>query len=176
MAMTVNKWSVIFLIDKNPPDKIILLKRSAKKKFAPNFYTGIGGKIGDLPGLENETPLEGAYRELSEETRGELSKENIKLVEFARCVYESGLKLYYFRGEYEKKTLPFFSSKDGTLEWVGTEKLLDREFIPTTKAVCEQWQKRCFNLDVPFTVFVKETGVDKSVRLVRIIRVEDGLS
>lgn len=96
LSMKDEKFTVIFLVDGDPPGKIVLLKRSPTKKFAPNFFTGIGGKVGDSPAFANEGVLEGAYRELSEETKGDLTFRNIQLKEFARCVYEHGVKLYYF--------------------------------------------------------------------------------
>jgi 8-oxo-dGTP pyrophosphatase MutT (NUDIX family) len=175
-AMTeVTKWNVIFLVDKNPANKIILLRRSPDKAYAPNFYTGIGGKIGDLSGLEDESPLESAYRELSEETENELNKEVIKLTEFARCIYEDGLRLYYFYGLYDGETPPRVNPKDGELSWVNVKDLFSKEIIPTTKAVCEEWAQRQFVLNKPFTIYVKESGKDKTVRLVEAINVVDDL-
>jgi len=50
-------WNVIFLVDQVPPTKAVLLKRAGNKSFAPNKYTGIGGKI-EL----NEDPLASANR------------------------------------------------------------------------------------------------------------------
>ena len=91
-------FTVIFLIDKNPPQNIMLLKRALSKAFAPGYFTGIGGKVGDQPEFENETVLEGAYRELKEETLGELNMDNTPLLEFARFKYEHGITLYYFIG------------------------------------------------------------------------------
>jgi len=174
--MTENtKWNVVFLIDKNPPSKVILLKRSAQKDYAPNFYTGIGGKIGDIPGLENETPLDSAYRELAEETQGELNEQNIKLHEFARCVYENDLVLYYFWGLYTKKIPPNFDIQDGTLAWVNTKNILDHDIIPTTKAVCTEWAKQDYKVDQPFTVCVRAIGMDKTIRLIEVLKVKNGL-
>lgn len=166
---------MVFLIDKDPASKIILLRRSPEKSFAPNFYTGIGGKIGDLPGLENESVLDSAYRELAEETEGELNKENIKLEEFARCIYDSGLTIYYFWGKYVLNDLPHINSKDGTLSWVDVKQLLEKDIIPTTKAVCKEWSKRGFAISTPFTIYVREIGQEQTVRLVETLKVLDGL-
>lgn len=171
----VTKWTVIFLVDQDPPSKIILLKRSAKKTFAPNFYTGIGGKVGDIAGFENETPLESAYRELAEETENDLTIDNIVLHEFARCLYESGLTLHYFWGMYKEVKTPTISANDGTLEWVGTDNLFNFAIIPTTKAVCAEWKNRGFDLKVKFSVYVRETGTEDSVRLIETLKVVEGL-
>lgn len=169
-------WTVIFLVDGSPVTKVVTLQRAPAKSFAPGYYTGIGGKLGDIPGLEDETPLEGAYRELNEETEGEVNKENIKLTELARCIYDSGLILHYFWGVYEGIQPPHINPDDGTLYWISTEELFDRDIIPTTEAVCREWQKRDFKVDTPFTVIVHETGQDRGVRMVDVIEVEEGLS
>lgn len=171
----INEFTVIFLINNNPPDKVILLKRAANKKFAPGFYTGIGGKVGDLSEFINESVLESAYRELSEETKGKLNKDNINLKEFARCIFESGLKLYYFWSIYNANTLPKVFHSEGILAWVSTGDLLQQDIIPTTKAVCEEWSKREFFIDKPFTIYVREVGKENTVRLVEIKKVENGL-
>lgn len=171
----VTDWTVIFLVDQDPPSKIILLKRSAKKVFAPNFYVGIGGKVGDIVGFESETPLESAYRELAEETENNLTIDNITLYEFARCLYDSGLTLHYFWGMYKETKLPKISANDGTVEWVETDTLLDLAIIPTTKLVCAEWKKRGFNLNNKFTIYVSETGTQNTVRLVKLLKVADGL-
>lgn len=175
MTAEIKKYNVTFLLDKNPPKNIILLKRAHTKSYAPDFYTGIGGKIGDLPGHEEETPLESAYRELSEETMGQLSEENIKLTEFARCIYNDGLTLYYFWGKYDDPNPPKFDPEDGSLVWVSTEELFDNKIIPTTEAVCKEWKKREFRTDVPFTVYLEHTGTEGSIRLVRTIITREGL-
>ncbi len=169
------RWTVIFLGDATPPNKIMLLKRSPKTSYAPNFYTGIGGKIGDLPEFEDETPIEGAYRELSEESENELSNENISLKEFARCEYEDGSKLFYFFGIYNKPEIPHIDSEVGALDWVTTKDLDKYEIIPTTKNVCEEWAARSFDVNNPFTVFVKEIGMKGTVKLLEKIKTVEGL-
>lgn len=171
----VKSWTVIFFVDQSPATKVVLLKRSPNKSFAPNYYTGIGGKIGDLPGHEDETPLESAYRELHEETEGQLDGRNTTLTEFARCKYESGLVLHYFWGVYGENTPPHIDPNDGMLVWVSTDELFDREIIPTTQAVCEEWSERGYRMNKPFTVHVRETGTRRSVRLVEKVSVDEGL-
>lgn len=170
------EFTVIFLLDHNPPGKLLLLKRAALKTFAPNYYTGIGGKVGDLPGLENETVLEGAYRELAEETEMDLSRDNIVLHPFARCFYQHGVRLYYFYGLYPYGSLPRFDPADGALEWVSTTELLGKPIIPTTLAVCREWQKRGFNTGLPFTLYVRETCMQETIRLVEVLKAQDGLA
>jgi ADP-ribose pyrophosphatase YjhB (NUDIX family) len=170
------EFTVIFLINAQPPDRLLLLRRAAHKTFAPAYYTGIGGKVGDLPGFENETVLDAAYRELAEETEMDLSRDNIILHAFARCFYQHGVRLYYFYGLYPYGSLPRFDPADGALEWVSTTELLDKPIIPTTLAVCREWQKRGFHTGHPFTLYVRETGMQETVRLVEVLKAQDGLA
>jgi 8-oxo-dGTP pyrophosphatase MutT (NUDIX family) len=174
-ALKVKEWTVIFLVDDIPISNIVLLKRSSEKDFAPNWFTGIGGKVGDLEEFKDETFLESAYRELAEETEESMHKNNTTLTEFARCFYEEGLKLYYFWTKFPYGELPNMSSNDGSLEWVSKEDLLSRNIIPTTKAVCEEWSSRNFAVDHPFTVMVKEVGVKDGVRMVDRVGVKNKL-
>lgn len=172
----IKKYNVTFLTDSVPPRNILLLKRAATKDYAPGLFTGIGGKIGDIPGLENETPLESAYRELEEETLGAISQNNVKLKEFARCIYPDGLTIYYFQGNFNNLKTPSINPDDGELIWTTIPDLLSKNIIPTTLAVCEEWKKKDFKTDSPFTVFLEHTGMDGSVRLVKVLKVEDGLA
>jgi 8-oxo-dGTP pyrophosphatase MutT (NUDIX family) len=128
-----------------------------------------------MPEYRGETALEGAYRELKEETEGELSRENTILTEFAHCAYDSGLRLYYFWGIYRNARPPRVCSTDGTLRWVSTGELLNRGFIPTTQAVCKEWSRRSYQLNKPFSIIVHETGEDRGVKLVKVLQVQDGL-
>lgn len=169
------QWTVTFLLDQKTPRRIVFLKRAENKSFAPGYYTGIGGKVGDEEEFSDETVLDGAYRELEEETMGDLTKDNVDLNEFARCKYESGLTIYYFWTDYDKDDLPRFDPKDGKLEWVEVDDVLSKKIIPTTMAVCEEWAKRDYKVDQPFTVLVKETGKKGSVRLLEVIDVDEGL-
>jgi len=173
--MCDEKFTVIFLINNNPPAKVLLLKRAATKSFAPNYFTGIGGKVGDIPENSDESVLEGAYRELSEETEENLSKEIIKLRGCARCVLKGGIRLHYFWGEYFGIEPPRVNPLDGTLVWVAVEELLQRNIIPTTRVICKEWAQRGFKISCPFTVYVREIGMENTVRLVEVQKVEDEL-
>ncbi len=170
------KYTVIFLVDQIPPSNILLLKRAATKSFAPGYYTGIGGKVGDQPEFANETALEGAYRELKEETLGTHSKVNTQLIEYARFIYVHGLTIHYFVGvSHDYPTLPKISSSDGFLEWIPINNLLNYDIIPTTKLICEFWQQNKYHL-IPFTIIGVETGIINTVRMVDVISVVQGLA
>lgn len=161
-----NKLTVVFLVDQNPPKRILVFKRSSDRDFAPNMYTGIGGKI-----EVGETELEGALRELNEET----GISGILLKEFGRVIIDNNVRLYYFWGVYAGGELP--KSDVGKLEWVNTEDLLKKEMISTTLLFCKEWEKRKFAVDQPFTVFEKEIEWDtaKKVRINELVEIKEGL-
>src|SRR3972149_3549136 len=166
MINPTNKWNVIFVVDKIPLQKMTLFKRAADRDFAPNFYTGIGGKV-----EQNESIEGSAYRELEEETK----IKNVKLHEFARVIIDSKLRLYYFWGIYKKKILP--KSDVGSLEWVSKSKVLEKEIVPTTLCVVEELVRRDFNFNSPFTGLEEESFWDekKKVRYVTAVEVKEGL-
>ncbi len=130
VKLKLEQFNVIFLLDSNPATKIVMLKRAPTKKFAPNLYTGIGGKI-----EAGETVIESAYRELKEET----GLEGITLKQFTSYRVNNQTVLYYFWGIYPKVQLP--DCNEGSLEWVEVDKILTKEIIPTTMKVCKQWLK-----------------------------------
>jgi 8-oxo-dGTP pyrophosphatase MutT (NUDIX family) len=167
MTMIKNKtaWTVIFLLDDVTFTKLVLLYRSANHAFAPHYYTGIGGKVEG-----GETPLQGAYRELEEET----ALHSIELTEFARCHIQNVGTLHYFWGVYSGDNLP--PCNEGTLEWVDKKNLLSKKLIPTTQGVCLEWEKRKFAVNDAFTVIEKVTSVNEvGVRTVEVTEVINGL-
>ena len=119
------KLTVIFLLDAQQPHKVVLLQRGSERKFAPNFWTGLGGKIE----LEKDSDqLAGAERELSEETKGAI---RVPLHEFARVNINNLKILCYFWGIYQTEDLP--ACTEGTLHWVSLADTLSKDIIPTTK-------------------------------------------
>lgn len=159
-----HKWNVIFLLDAKLPTKIVLMRRAANKDFAPNLYTGIGGKV--EPG---ETILESAHRELQEES----GITNVSLTEFARCIRDDTDTLYYFGGIYIHNALP--RSTDGRLEWVPRDAILKKDLIPTTFLVCKEWRKRDFTVNRPFTLYIKTIGKKDTVALVSLKEIKENL-
>jgi 8-oxo-dGTP pyrophosphatase MutT (NUDIX family) len=157
----MDSWNVIFLLDKTPPTKIVLLKRASTKSFAPNYYTGVGGKI--EPG---ETPLESAYRELKEET----GIDNFKLKQFAKVqIFNQNYSLYYFWGEYDQTILP--KSEDGTLEWTSVKEIFKKKIIPTTRALLDEWEKRQFSTKDTFCMDLMKIDEEDEVSKVELLRV-----
>lgn len=148
------RYTVVFLIDEFHPKQVVLLKRAAWKEFAPNLYTGIGGHLNP-----HEDHFIGAARELLEE----VAIQTQLLKEFARClIIESNKLLHYYTLIYPHVKLP--ACTEGTLEWVSTEKILEKDIIGTTQFVIEEWQKRNFTSTKPFTVFLHEVPGNDSLK------------
>jgi len=138
-------YTVIFLGDSDPPSRLLLLRRSLNKKFAPNWYTGIGGKV-EL----GEDPLSGAKRELNEET----GISEASLVEFSRVLVNgNGPRiLFYFFGVTDMGAPP--PCTEGMLEWCDVDCLLGKHLLPNTLVLLEHWRARRWNTTRPFTLFL----------------------
>ena len=159
-------YTVVFLVNKIPPERTVLLKRAEWKDFAPGYYTGVGGKV-----EKGETVDDAALRELQEET----GLKNIKLTEFARCLLTNHEKaLFYFWGIYPDDKLP--GCNEGDLEWVNSGELVSKNIIPTTMLVVREWQERNFGVNRPFTVYAKVTGNSKNPLKRTLEGIEEGLA
>jgi 8-oxo-dGTP pyrophosphatase MutT (NUDIX family) len=157
----MQKWNVIFLIDQTPPTKIVFLKRGSKRKFAPNMYTGIGGKI-----EFEETFLESANRELQEES----GLTDINLTEFAKVIIDQTDELIYFWGIYNQAELPV--SNEGTLEWIYVNQIFNLSIIPTTKEMLKHWQNQDFSNKF-FKLHVQSISEDNGIKQVRLINITE---
>lgn len=154
--------TVVFLGDAAPPRRLVLLKRAEWKKFAPNMYTGIGGKV-----EENEEPQKSAERELWEETQIK-----VPLTEFGRLVVNSRKVLYYFFGRYGSNALP--ACIEGALEWADCAEILNKDIIPTTHHFIREWAKRHWRID-PFMIIMERTDADDPHSEIISLMVKEGL-
>ncbi len=158
------KMTTIFLTDAIPARRILLLKRAADKKFAPNLYTGTGGKI--EPG---EDQYVGAKRELFEETGLSTA-----LTEFGRIVINGKKRiLFQFHGIYNSNLIP--NCPEGVLEWVPVDKIFELPIIPTAKSFLEEWQKRGWNTDKPFTIYIQREDMNNPFTKVYSSEIIEGL-
>ncbi len=157
-------YTVIFLCNQLPPTQLILFRRAADRPFAPNRYTGVGGKV-----EEGETPLAAAVRELEEET----GLTDIPLAEFGRVIVNNRHILYYFFGNDNGNPLP--ESNEGIVERVKVEDLFSYNIIPTTKIFLEEWKKRFWDTTRLFTVSIVRDDPDGIDAKVKKMIVEEGL-
>lgn len=157
-------FTVIFLLDAENSGKLMMLKRAGWKKIAPNMYTGVGGTI------EEETVMENAHRELQEET----GFTGVELYEFARCIiFEKSTAVYYFWGIYPGGDLP--ECDEGELEWADFDSLGGMEIIPTTKMVLEEWGRRGFAVDRPWTLIARPLNNPNVYMARELVAVIEGL-
>lgn len=142
------KYTTIFLGNKNTPTCFYLLKRSSHKKFAPNLFTGFGGKV-----EPEETPAQGAYRELAEET----GLTQIKLKEFGRLIINQTKILYQFFGVYFGEPL---TCNEGRVETIPVKQLPFLPLIPTAKIFLEAWEQRGWRTKERFTLLIERENLD----------------
>jgi 8-oxo-dGTP diphosphatase len=158
-------WSTILLLDPRKPKRLLLLKRGPDRKFAPNLYTGLGGKI-----EEGESPHAAAIRELEEEA----GLTGITLVQFGKLVINDAWVIHQFIGEYRSDSVP--DCTEGVLEWVEPQDVMSKELIPTAKIFLEEWEKRGWDQTRPFTVFVRREALEDLFSKIVSIKIEEGLS
>ena len=113
--------------------RLLLLKRAAWKTFAPNRWTGLGGKVepNELSDL-----LSAARRELFEET--DLSPDEVSNLCLRRTLFfhhpiEGLVCLLYFTGEARTNRVPACS--EGTVHWVSPDDLAVLDVIENTARV-----------------------------------------
>ena len=157
------RYTTIFLADKTKPARFFLLKRAATKRFAPNLYTGFGGKV-----EEGETRKQGAYRELEEET----GLTNIKLTEFGRLIINQQKILYQFFGVYVGEPL---SCNEGLVETVETDKLFFLPLIPTAKLFLEAWEQRNWRTTEHFTLLIERKNPEDVFSPILSVEAQPGL-
>jgi 8-oxo-dGTP diphosphatase len=113
--------------------RLLLLQRASWKKFAPNRWTGLGGKvepaeIADLVGA--------ARREVFEETdltAAEMSELRVRRVLLFHHPDEGLVSLVYLTGETRTDRVP--ACNEGALCWVAPEELAGLDVIENTARV-----------------------------------------
>ena len=116
--------------------KYLLLKRSAKKHFAPNFVHPVGGKVD--PG---ENPYVAAERELMEEAG--IRVKNIRLEgvftehtgAMPRYKEVPNWLIFQFSGDYESGTVK--ETDEGQLLWFAPQEIKKQKLIPSVAAAID---------------------------------------
>jgi 8-oxo-dGTP pyrophosphatase MutT (NUDIX family) len=160
---TPTRTTTIFLCDSKQPQYIYLLKRAPTKTFAPNLYTGVGGKIEG-----KEAPLENAYRELEEET----GLKNIALTEFGRLIVVSYWTVYQFFGLYNG---PVPKCPEGTIEKFKISNIINLPLIPTQEIFCQEWKNRNWQTNKPFTIFIEREKMEDLYSKITKQEIKEGL-
>lgn len=114
-------------------DDLLLLQRGHWKKFAPNRWTGLGGKV--EPGEESDL-AESAWREVSEETdlqRDEVFDFRVRRFLIFSSPHEGPVCLVYVTGWTSTRRVP--ACNEGSLRWVRREDLGSLDIIENTARV-----------------------------------------
>lgn len=114
-------------------ERLLLLKRASWKKFAPNRWTGLGGKVEPV---EIDDLDASARRELFEET--DFTSADVSGLRLARSLsfhhpIEGMVCLLYYVGESHSDRIP--ACNEGTLEWVQPSDLSGLDLIENTAQV-----------------------------------------
>jgi 8-oxo-dGTP diphosphatase len=125
--------TVVVLFHEN---RLLLLKRAPWKQFAPDRWTGIGGKVEPH---ELADVSASASRELFEET--DLGRDEVSRLVLRRCLTfhreSDGLTcLLYFTGTTKTDRVP--TCNEGTLKWVAPDDLSRLETIDNSGSVFER--------------------------------------
>jgi len=113
--------------------KFLMLKRAATKRFAPNRWTGVGGRV---EANEYATLTASALRELREETGLEEGDVQGFTLRRAVLVARPGGTLnvlLYFTGLLQEQVLP--DCPEGTLAWVEAGEMANLDIIETSRPV-----------------------------------------
>lgn len=102
---------------------------------------------------EGETPTQGAYRELAEET----GLTHIKLKEFGRLIINQKKILYQFSGLYIGEPLV---CNEGRVETVPISQLPFLPLIPTAKIFLEAWEQRNWRIKEHFTLLIERENLE----------------
>lgn len=161
------RFTVILIGDCQPPSKIALLTRESKR-YGGNLVTGIGGHFEPE---KDQTMLASAVRELSEEVPEWV---DTPLVEFARCGVNNEKVLYYYWGIRDGE-IPKADEHEGTLAWVLVTDILAQNIFPTTRPVLEEWVRRRFAVDRPWTIYVSgQKDANNVTQAVVVDKIEEG--
>jgi 8-oxo-dGTP diphosphatase len=103
-------------------DDVLLLKRGPDRRVFPNKYNGVGGHI-----ERGENALEGALREIREETGLEVSSPLLCGVSHIDAGQAHGIILLIFRAV--ALTREVTESAEGTLAWIPQAKVMEYDLV-----------------------------------------------
>src|ERR1700738_1718397 len=133
VSSAVHLLTVVVLFHQS---RLLLLQRADWKSFAPNRWTGLGGKV-EAAELQDLTGAAG--RELFEET--DLTPVEVSPIELRRTLTfhrpsEGLVCLLYFTGRTSSDRVP--ACNEGTLRWVRPEDLASLDVIDNSALVFER--------------------------------------
>ena len=123
MGAGLNVYVTVFLFRKN---RVLLLERGSRKRFAPGRWTGVGGRAepGEMDDLEAA-----ALREVSEEAG--IEAEDIRNLEirvvFSRIEDGDLTTVVFFSGQTDRESLR--ECNEGRLQWVDLDRVDDLDLV-----------------------------------------------
>lgn len=116
---TKNRWLTIprTLCFVRNGDDVLLMKRASNRRVFPNQYNGVGGHI-----ERGEDPMQGAIREIKEETGLDVHAVRLCAVHNIDAGAESGIMLFVFTAWSERRDF-VDNENEGTLHWVPLDQL-----------------------------------------------------
>ena len=120
-------------------EKYLLMKRGENRRFAPGFWSGVGGH---MEPCEINDPYKSCYREIEEETG--ITKNGIKSLELLyiiiRRIEDEIHQNYIFFGETTQSEVT--QTDEGTLFWIQSNRLSNREYTPSFTAMVNHYTRR----------------------------------
>jgi 8-oxo-dGTP pyrophosphatase MutT (NUDIX family) len=113
---------------------ILMIKRSAQKKFAPNFIHPIGGKV-EL----NENPYTAAEREVMEEAELKVKNMRLEAVLLEITPHKDMLQnwlIFHFSADWESGKLS--KTDEGEFIWLKPEEIPNQDLFPSVKQVIDK--------------------------------------
>ena len=127
MGAGLNVYVTVFLFRKN---RVLLLERSSRKRFAPGRWTGVGGRVepGEMSDLETA-----ALRELSEEAG--IPAEDVQNLEIRAVLtrLEDGdvTTVVFFSGHTHRESMR--ECNEGRLKWVELDRVDDLDLVENAR-------------------------------------------
>ena len=138
--MIIIRYAVTAFLRNNK--NILLIKRSADKKIAPNLWSGVGGHVEQH---EMNNPLQACYREVEEEAgivRRDIRSLDLLYILIRRRQNEIRV-LYNYFGETSQNNV--IQTDEGELHWIPEDEMLEKEYSQMFNAMLLHYKGRKAN-------------------------------
>jgi 8-oxo-dGTP diphosphatase len=122
---TENRWTVIprTLCFVTYGDDVLMMKRAEHRRVFPNRYNGLGGHI-----ERDETPLQGAIREIKEESGLDVTDIFLCGVHTIDTGENGGILLFTFKATAVSRDFVDIGD-EGTLHWINEQDVLSLDLV-----------------------------------------------
>ena len=164
MGTGLNVYVTVFLFRKN---RVLLLERSSRKRFAPGRWTGVGGRVepGEMSDLETA-----ALRELSEEAG--IGAEDVRNLEIRVVLtrLEDGdvTTVVFFSGHTHRASTG--ECNEGRLQWVELDRADDLDLVENARHALDLALKAEESAFSGLYLAVEDAACGGAIRAVRVNR------